>query len=231
MSFEERRFTSSEESARPLIQAIEALKIDWPNCRSLEIGCGTGFLAAKISKDLNPKELLAVDISKANIEAANAKYGNLPRLHFHIANYFSSSLGKFDLIFADSVLHLMPGSDMDLARKMAADLNAGGLLVVTMATDSKANSVRFFFRKLFQKMNWAWLDRVILSIATKIYPEWQRDELLDRMDYLRIIPHRLAGKSFFATLADSGLGLQSRNALVGTSLFKPDHEILIFKRK
>jgi SAM-dependent methyltransferase len=71
-----------------LVPTIMRLAGDISNKRVIDIGCGSGYLTAKLSRDAS--YVLGVDSSKRMIDIANREYGHLPRLEF-----FNESIEEF----------------------------------------------------------------------------------------------------------------------------------------
>ena len=86
-------------------------KFDLPATpRVLELGCGTGTVAAQFAEDNPAAHVLATDADPAQIFAARHRYAGLRNLHFREADAeqlpFDSA--SFDLVVAQNVFHHLP---------------------------------------------------------------------------------------------------------------------------
>jgi ubiquinone/menaquinone biosynthesis C-methylase UbiE len=101
--------------------------------RCLEVGAGTGTIAAWLAGQVGPKgHVLATDISLALMEQRGLAAGNLELRRHDILNEPMPD-GEFDLIHSRLVLEHLPGREDALAR-MAGALAPGGWLVVEEIT-------------------------------------------------------------------------------------------------
>jgi SAM-dependent methyltransferase len=77
--------------------------------RVLDVGCGTGHLAAAVARLSNPARVDGVDLSSAYIEHARAHCSD-PRLFFHVGDACNLAFadGDFDRVLALLVLHFVP---------------------------------------------------------------------------------------------------------------------------
>lgn len=92
--------------------------------RILDLGCGTGDIAATIAE--RGARVVGVDASAAMIDAARARF---PALDFHVADAAALPFeAEFDAVFSHAVLHWVPRAD-DAARGIARALKPGGRLV------------------------------------------------------------------------------------------------------
>lgn len=101
--------------------------------RCLEVGAGTGTIAAWLAEQVGPKgHVLATDISLALMEQRGLAADNLElRRHDILNDPFPE--GEFDLIHSRLVLEHLPGREEALAR-MAGALAPGGWLIVEEVT-------------------------------------------------------------------------------------------------
>ena len=91
----------------------------------LDLGCGSGQLANKISK--SGAEVIGIDNSNEMIAEAKTKY---PNLQFFVKNASNFQFKKpFDTIFSNAVLHWITGSE-NVIISMNKNLKNGGRLVV-----------------------------------------------------------------------------------------------------
>ena len=87
--------------------------------RLLDAGCGTGALALEAAR--RGATVVATDLSPTLVGLARQRAAGLPgaeRVHFHVGDMLSPSLGRFDHVVAmDSLIHYRPE---DVARALAA---------------------------------------------------------------------------------------------------------------
>ena len=193
----------------------------------LEVGCGTGQQWADLAARFPRCHFVGVDFSAPNIAQAQAFRG----IDWQFADYLSFDGGRFDVICCESVLYLMECSDDQLAAKLAADLNPDAFLVVTMPVDSLWNRSLAAVRRLMRAIKCEAIDACLLWILRRAYPAWPETALAERLAYLYIVPNRLDGAHFRATMARHGLYVIEDRMMRSTSLWKLMHRLVIFKRQ
>lgn len=120
-----------------------------PNIRVLEIGCGTGSLAAKMVA--RGADVTAIDISPKMLEAAQAAAPEARILHMTAAEIDSFPDGSFDRIVAMLSLSEMAKPEVSFVLDQASRLlSDGGQLIV-------ADEVR-------PKSVWQWLPYVFIRL-------------------------------------------------------------------
>jgi len=103
-------FFSTFEDGKNISETEEVVlsSINWNGKRVIDIGCGTGEIAAGIAK-LGAKHVLGVDYATAAIEIANQKHYDIKNLEFQVC-----SLDEFDPEYeADVVISLGTLEHMD----------------------------------------------------------------------------------------------------------------------
>ncbi len=98
--------------------------------RLLDLGCGPGWLAARMVRGLG-LEAVGLDVGRAELEAGAAAFGDLPALRLVQGDVFDErlELGRFDTVVLLAALQYFP----DVARLMArlgALLHPGGEVLV-----------------------------------------------------------------------------------------------------
>lgn len=100
----------------------ELIAENWigPNCRVLEIGCGTGSLAAKMAA--KRAEVTAIDISPKMLAAAQAAAPDARILHMTATEIDSFSAGSFDRIVAMLSLSEMTDAEINFVLDQSSKL-------------------------------------------------------------------------------------------------------------
>ena len=106
----------------------------------LEIGCGTGTTALRLSPFT--RRLLATDVSQQMINVAREKLAERPmaQLGFAVADADAQVFGQgiYDAVLAFNMLHLVSDLDLALAQAVRA-LRPGGLLISKTPCISEMN--------------------------------------------------------------------------------------------
>ena len=201
--------------------------------RILDLGCGTGGVALQVASGADIGTAVGLDIAQNNIDQAarNAKESGLShRLAFVCASYEAWDGGTFDAIISDSVFHLIEIDDNALASRLAANLAPGGLLIATMPDRSPGNCVRIALRRLW-RMCPAAMDRLLLALAKRLYPQFSSKMLEERLPYMRMVPARLYDASFASALASAGLERIADLPWESPSIAKLRHCVLVWRRR
>ncbi len=115
----------SDERARPFFDLL-ALVTPIPGGRAVDLGCGTGELAAELHRRTGAAETLGIDSSEAMLAKAAAHAGGGLRFERGDIAAFSPS-GPLDLVFSNAALHWVPDHPALLARLTRA-VKPGGQL-------------------------------------------------------------------------------------------------------
>jgi len=202
--------------------------------RVLDIGCGTGSLLFRLAEALPQATLVGIDISSANIRAAQRQQADRPsaaRVQFETADYLRFQAEPFDAIVADGVLHLVPCDTQALVRKLAADLRPGGLLVCSMPFQCAYNTSFAVVRRTLRTIRSPWLDRAILRAGRLLHGhEMNDDGLRERVDYMYIPPERMMGEPLARDFAAAGLRRTAEYPMKSTSPSQLKHRVTIFER-
>jgi SAM-dependent methyltransferase len=203
----------------------------------LDLGCGTGSLVFLLADALPEARLIGIDVSAANISAAEGSRAVLDprkaaRIMFEQVDYLKRPATPVDVLVSDGVLHLIPGDTRALVAKLAADVKAGGVLVVCMPYDCAYNYAFAVLRRVLKRVRSRALDAVILGIGRVLHGNQMDDEgLRERIPYMYIPPQRLAGRSLREVIAPSaGLRLVARHPMSSASLSQLKHEVLVFEK-
>ena len=102
---ESKHFTSFVTKGTPTNELNEVLKeLNWKNKAVLDVGCGTGLFAHKVSK-LGPKQVLGIDFSKEAIEIAIQTHKN-NNLQYQVLDV-KEIKSKYDVIVSLGTLEHM----------------------------------------------------------------------------------------------------------------------------
>ena len=204
----------------------------------LDVGCGTGSLVFLLAAALPSATITGLDVSAPNIKAAEAQKLKLDaasaaRVHFELADYLARPVSSVDAITSDGVLHLIPGDTRALMAKLAADIKAGGVLVVCMPYDCAYNYAFAMLRRMLRLVRSRALDALILAVGRILHGnEMSDDGLRERVPYMYIAPQRLAGRGLRERIAPSvGLTLVTRCPMPSASLSQLRHEVLVFQKQ
>jgi trans-aconitate methyltransferase len=204
--------------------------------RVLDLGCGTGDLLAVLARELPHATLTGLDISAANIEAANRLHRDpliAGRLEFVCADYFDyRPAAGFDLIVSDSTLHLLPGTSDRLFAKLGSELAPGGHLVASLPYRCAYNSALASVRRALRAVRGRWTDRLILSVAKALHARQMPAELLrERVHYMYVVPQRWLSAAMVAQLAwRHCLHCVADRPYPHSSPAQPKHRLAIFCR-
>jgi SAM-dependent methyltransferase len=210
-----------------------ALSLIAERCHVLDLGCGAGNAAIALACVRADVQVTALDISPANVAAtatAAAAAGVAARIELVAADYSSWPGGSFDAIVSDSVLHLIGVSDDALAHRLAADLSPGGFLVATIPKVSAVNRLRIAFRRIWRLLPEV-VDDVLAPLAQRVYPDFPKAALRERIGYLRVLPIRLFGAPLLAAFARNGLVLEECEPLPSPSIAKLDHVLAVWRKQ
>jgi len=227
------RFTSRDDVAGLLVARALARVSQRANPRLLDLGCGSGQAAIQAAKARPSLVAVALDVSAANVAAARAAAdasGVGERVETVCADYLAWDGGSFDVIVSDGVLHLIEASDTTLAARLAHDLTTGAVLIATMPVDSLGNRAKILLRKMWRAAPPA-VDRLILALAVRLYPQFSAEALADRLPYLRISPARLFGPPLIAAFAGHGLNVIAQEPWESLSVAKLDHHLIVWRRE
>jgi cyclopropane fatty-acyl-phospholipid synthase-like methyltransferase len=201
--------------------------------RVLDVGCGTGSLLFRLADALPAASLVGIDVSPANIRAAEQQMADHPaaRAQFEVADYLEYRAEPFEVVVSDGVLHLIPGDTAALVRKLAADLRPGGVLICSMPFDCRYNRAFAVVRRVLRALRSPWLDRFILRAGRLLHGHEMDDGgLRERVDYMYVPPERMMSDRLAACFASAGLGRLAEYDMRSTSLSQLRHRVTIFVR-
>ncbi|WP_316229337.1 class I SAM-dependent methyltransferase [Bradyrhizobium sp. SZCCHNR1070] len=215
-------------------QAVLACLKDRAAPLVLELGCGTGETSLAVARARPDANVIGLDISAVNIaaaERAKAESGVDKRVSFETADFMRWQGPQVDLIFGESVLHLVEADSSQLAEKLANTLRPGGQLVFTIPRDCFRNDILFLLRRVWSIFPRAPADRMALAVARRVYSDLPDDLLRDRLGYLRLIPERTDGTKFRDLLRRNGLSLVRREIWPVTTLLQASHSFSVWRKE
>lgn len=233
LAFNQLNFTAYSNGLFIIDESLKKLCQQNP-ARILDLGCGVGTNLLEAAKIFPSSEFVGVDISENNIQTARKDISNknlATKISFETCDYLNFQTKPFDIIYAESVLHLISTEDKKLYQKIATDLQHDGLLVVTMPYDCLYNRILFQIRKTFRALRNKYIDKLILTVAKRIYPTVDIKVLEDRIPYMYLIPHRIDSQSFRQLLENQyQLKVVQSTICKSTSLAKPKHKLIVFRK-
>ena len=202
--------------------------------RVLDVGCGTGEHVFALAERMPHATLHGVDVSAANIEQAErarSPSAAAGRISFACADYLQHRAGVFNLIVADSSLHLIPGPTPALLQRIAADLAPNGLLVASLPDCSAYNRSLWALRRVLGAIRSRWLDDVALAVSARVY-RGRYDEafLRQRIPYLYLLPNRCEGPALRDAARACGLEWQGSEPAPHDSVMQPVHVLATYRR-
>jgi trans-aconitate methyltransferase len=232
-SFEGQTCSAPEARTRRMADAVLQHVDAAQPLRILDLGCGTGQLAFRLRDALPCADITGLDISAANIDAANtarAARADQQALHFIQADYLTFERDPFDLVVTDGVLHLIAVDDTRLVRKLATDTRAGGLLVVCMPYACTFNSAFAITRRVLRVMRRPVLDRAITAAGRLLHPEASDAMLRERIHYIYRPPERVMGPALESAFAASGFQQHAAHAMPSSSLAQLRHSVTVWRK-
>ena len=110
----------------------------------LDAGCGSGYSTRLISKQYNPKELIAFDFMPEQIKSAKKKD---PHGHYFVGDITDTKLpsGKFVAVFVFGILHHVPNWEKAI-HEINRILSIGGILLIEEVNDAGVEFVNKYLR-------------------------------------------------------------------------------------
>ena len=125
---ESKHFTSFVTKGTPTDEIKEVLKeLNWKNKTVLDVGCGTGLFAHKVSK-LSSKQVLGIDFSKEAIDIATKTHKH-HNLQYHVLDV-KEIKSKYDVIVSLGTLEHMD-NPLKTLKILQKHLTKNGKIIVT----------------------------------------------------------------------------------------------------
>jgi tRNA (cmo5U34)-methyltransferase len=98
--------------------------------RVIDLGCGTGTVAAKVLETFPNAQVTCLDLAENMIAIARAKLARYPQVQYIVSDFQSFDFdGKYDAVVSSLALHHLPtdADKQNLYRRIYEHLNAGGV--------------------------------------------------------------------------------------------------------
>jgi len=126
----------------------------------LEVGCGDGFLAARLSQWV--PHVVAVDVDEPVLRRARQRFPDAPVTWRHgDVLALADELGEFDAVVSNAMLHHVADTRAALACLRGLVKHGGTLAVVTFA------------RPGWRHLPWALATLVIRGVAIRVRGKWE----------------------------------------------------------
>jgi 2-polyprenyl-3-methyl-5-hydroxy-6-metoxy-1,4-benzoquinol methylase len=127
---------------------------------ALDVGCGDGFLAARLARRV--PHVVAVDVDRPVLERARQRFPDAPVI-WRNADVLDAGaeLGTFDAVVSNATLHHLPDTRQALRRLRERVRPGGTLAVVTFA------------RPGWRHLPWALATLVIRGVAIRFRGKWE----------------------------------------------------------
>lgn len=223
----------AERSARMRDIVLERVPRKQP-IQVLDVGCGTGMLAFRLAEALPDATVTGVDISAANIAAAEAHrpaQAGGDRIRFVRADYLEHQTPPVDVIVTDTVLHFVRARPLDVWSKLARDLRPGGLLVCAMAYDCLHNSVLTGIRRTLRAVRSGSVDSLLIGLGRLAYGRSMGDTLIrERIEYMYIPAEQVMSNATESLTTSVGLSVIARHDMPGASATQLKQQVTVFQK-
>ena len=133
-----------------------------PPCAAsvLDVGCGDGFLPARLSQRI--PYVVAVDVDEPVLQRAKQRFPTAP-VNWRHGDFLTAGadLGSFDAVVSNSALHHFPDTRVALQRMRERVLPGGTLALVTFA------------RPGWRHLPWAVATLVIRGVVIRLRGKWE----------------------------------------------------------
>jgi 2-polyprenyl-3-methyl-5-hydroxy-6-metoxy-1,4-benzoquinol methylase len=126
----------------------------------LEVGCGDGFLAARLSRRVS--HVVAVDVDEPVLERAKQRFPSVP-VTWRQGDVLdlADELGEFDAVVSNATLHHLPDTRAAL-RCLRGLVKPGGTLALVTFADPG-----------WRYLPWALGTLVLRGVATRLRGKWE----------------------------------------------------------
>jgi len=172
---------------------VEAIPFEKPApLRAVDLGCGTGTVAAKVLENFPNAHVTCVDLAENMIAIAQAKLKRYPRVDYVVADFCSFSFdARYDAVISSLALHHLATNEdkRNFYWRIYESLNTGGVFYnadVVLASndflqDLYMNEWRRFMRRSIST------DEIEGKWVAKYYQEDHPAKLTDQLSWLEKI--------------------------------------------
>ncbi|SFB55536.1 tRNA (cmo5U34)-methyltransferase [Cohnella sp. OV330] len=118
--------------------------------RVLDLGAGTGLLAAMMRSKLPEARLSLIDMSESMLDVARERFAGDPNAQFIVADYsgYAFAPGSYDIVVSSlSIHHLTHASKRELFKKLYQALAPGGVFVNADQVAGTTPAADAYYRK------------------------------------------------------------------------------------
>lgn len=118
--------------------------------RVLDLGAGTGLLAAMMRSKLPEARLSLIDMSESMLDVARERFAGDPNAEFIVADYsgYAFAPGSYDIVVSSlSIHHLTHSSKRELFKKLYEALAPGGAFVNADQVAGTTPAADAYYRK------------------------------------------------------------------------------------
>jgi SAM-dependent methyltransferase len=205
-----------------------------PISRILEIGCGSGTGLVALATAFPEAAVIGVDMSPESVGAARqrvAEAGLGERVKPIAGDWLSlEARPEFDLIVAESVLHLLDCSDETMFGRLSSSLRPGGRVVATLPEASWRNRMLGRVRRVAAARRSDRTDWVFLHIAQLVHPRLDPLLLAQRLPYMYAVPSRVVSAGFWREAGRAELMRVNDERLRAASIGQLRHRLVVLER-
>lgn len=127
----------------------------------LDVGCGDGFLAARLARRSPPPHVVALDVDAPVLDRARSRFPDavVDWTHGDLLTH-PFELGSFDAVVSNAALHHLPDTAVAL-RRLGSLVRPGGLLAVVGLTRTERRD-----------LPWSVVSSVALGVANRVRRKW-----------------------------------------------------------
>jgi ubiquinone/menaquinone biosynthesis C-methylase UbiE len=202
----------------------------------LDVGCGASTLLFQLADALPLARCVGVDISSANVQAAERTRQAHPagdRIRLICADYLECAIEPVDVIVTDTALHFIDGDPAQLWAKLSRDVRPAGVLVCAMAYAGPYNRGIRAVRRTLRRLQFRPVTAMVDAAARMAHGRtFGADGLSERTAYMYIPPTQWMTPAIRNGLAPSlGLDLVSEREVPAASRTQLLQRITVFVKR